>query len=134
MPPLSELCFGSKHELVTDVCRRLRTTRATGFVAVDKVGRPRGIMTERDIVNKVVGRTDLSTLQVLEVMTPNPLTGQDGITDAAIIKVLAENGFRHLPIVDTAGKLIRTHDTLALGSKLVRRLTRRGKVRKYCLR
>ena len=72
-----------------------------GAVAVLRNGDLAGILSERDIMNRVVavGRTP-GTTAVSEVMTPNPraVAADESIEECLFI--MREFGFRHLPIVD----------------------------------
>jgi CBS domain-containing protein len=72
-----------------------------GAVPVLRDGNLAGILSERDIMNRVVaiGRTP-GTTAVSEVMTPNPraVAADESIDECLFI--MREFGFRHLPIVD----------------------------------
>jgi CBS domain-containing protein len=72
-----------------------------GAVPVLRNGELTGILSERDIMNRVVavGRTP-GTTAVSEVMTANPraVSAEESIEDCLFI--MREFGFRHLPIVD----------------------------------
>ena len=72
-----------------------------GAVPVLRDGSLTGIISERDIMNRVVavGRTP-GTTAVSEVMTPNPraVAADESIEECLFI--MREFGFRHLPIVD----------------------------------
>ena len=72
-----------------------------GAVPVMRDGRLAGILSERDIMNRVValGRTP-GTTAVSEVMTPNPraVAADESIEECLFI--MREFGFRHLPIID----------------------------------
>ena len=72
-----------------------------GYVIVVDGGRLVGILTERDILNKVLGKMqDLGTVTVDAVMTPDPevLTLDDAIVYA--LQKMSVGGFRHVPLVD----------------------------------
>jgi len=60
-----------------------------------------GILSERDIMNRVVavGRTP-GTTAVSEVMTANPRAVPADETIEECLFIMSEFGFRHLPIVD----------------------------------
>ncbi len=72
-----------------------------GAVPVLRSGSLVGILSERDIMNRVValGRTP-GTTAVSEVMTANPraIEADESIEECAFL--MREFGFRHLPIVD----------------------------------
>jgi len=62
-----------------------------------------GILTERDILLKVVSeRTDMSTIKISGIMTPNPESFRETDPIAAVIMKMQAGGYRHAPIVDAA--------------------------------
>lgn len=66
-----------------------------------------GILTERDLMTRVVAKArDPAKTAVSEVMTPNPhcVTPDMKVADAVLIMI--ERGFRHLPIMTEAGKIL----------------------------
>jgi len=77
-----------------------------GAVPVMRDGNLVGILSERDIMNRVVavGRTP-GTTAVSEVMTPNPRAVNADETVEECLFIMREFGFRHLPIVE--GKEVR---------------------------
>jgi CBS domain-containing protein len=72
-----------------------------GAVPVLRNGELVGILSERDIMNRVVavGRTP-GTTAVSEVMTANPRAVAADESIEECLFVMREFGFRHLPIVD----------------------------------
>ena len=80
-----------------------------------------GILTERDILLKVLGKeTDLSKLTVEKVMTPNPTTLLEENTLAVALNRMSVGGYRHLPILKN-GKpvgIISVRDVLKYLAKL----------------
>jgi CBS domain-containing protein len=71
-----------------------------GAVLVCEAGRPIGIMTERDVLMKIVARDVSQNEPVDRFMTQNPqtLTGDRTIGEA--ISLMNSEGFRNIPIVD----------------------------------
>ena len=72
-----------------------------GALPVLRNGELAGIVSERDIMNRVVavGRTP-GTTEVAEVMTANPrAVGADESVEECLF-IMREFGFRHLPIVE----------------------------------
>ena len=72
-----------------------------GALPVLRDGQLAGIVSERDIMNRVVavGRTP-GTTQVAEVMTANPRAVAADETVDECLFIMHEFGFRHLPIVE----------------------------------
>jgi len=77
-----------------------------GAVAVVDDGVLKGIFTERDVMLRVVLRTrDAREVRVVEVMTsPVETTHADAASDE-VLNFMLEHHIRHLPIVDSAGKV-----------------------------
>lgn len=100
-----------------------------GALPVLRDGQLAGILSERDIMNRVVavGRTP-GTTAVSEVMTANPraVDANESIEDCLFI--MREFGFRHLPIVE--GKslkgLVSLRDVLMHQAAEIERQTRRA--------
>ncbi len=100
-----------------------------GAVPVLRNGELVGILSERDIMNRVVavGRTP-GTTAVTEVMTANPraVSADEAIEECLFI--MREFGFRHLPIVE--GKevkgLVSLRDVLMHQANEIERQTRRA--------
>ena len=87
---------------------RLMAERNVGALpVVGEGGRLVGILSERDIVRRVVaaGRDPDST-RVSEVMTPDPVTVRPDYTLADALRVMAQLNVRHLPVVDEGGRLV----------------------------
>jgi CBS domain-containing protein len=76
--------------------------KSIGAVLIVENDKVAGIFTERDLMTKVVGQDlDTKTTTIGQVMTRSPKTAR--VDDAAIdcLELMAEGGFRHLPVVDT---------------------------------
>ena len=65
-----------------------------------------GIMTERDVLMKVVARHVDYDKPVDEFMTPNPRTLRPSDTIGDAINLMHEAGLRNIPIVDEGGEAI----------------------------
>ena len=108
---------------------RYMMEHGVGAVPVLRDGNLTGILSERDIMNRVVavGRTP-GTTAVSEVMTANPraVAADESIEECLFI--MREFGFRHLPIVD--GKelkgLVSLRDVLMHHVAEIERQTRRA--------
>jgi len=100
-----------------------------GAVPVLRNGELVGILSERDIMNRVVavGRTPGTTV-VSEVMTANPRAVDAGESIEECLFIMREFGFRHLPIVD--GKelkgLVSLRDVLMHQAAEIERQARRA--------
>jgi CBS domain-containing protein len=100
-----------------------------GAVPVLRNGELIGILSERDIMNRVVavGRTP-GTTAVSEVMTANPRAVHADESIEECLFIMREFGFRHLPIMD--GKeikgLVSLRDVLMHQAAEMERQTRRA--------
>lgn len=84
-------------------------TRANcgSVLIVDTPGTLLGIVTERDLMTRVLAKAlNPERTLVSDVMTRNPhcVLPETRVADAVLIMI--ERGFRHLPIVSTAGKIL----------------------------
>ena len=75
--------------------------RVGALLVVDE-GRLVGIISERDYARKVIlmGRSSKDTF-VREIMTPNPVTITCDTSVDEAMRVMTENRFRHLPVVNS---------------------------------
>jgi len=87
-----------------------------GYVlVVDEERRPAGIMSEREVLMRIVARDVKYDAPVGSFMSSieETLTASDPI--AAGIEIMNRGGERHIPIVDTAGRavaVLRTRDII----------------------
>jgi CBS domain-containing protein len=78
----------------------LMRAHGSGALLVIDSERLVGILTERDIVFRVVARDlDSHITSVLEVMTPSPMTVEPDRTFGHALMQMHKNGFRHLPVM-----------------------------------
>jgi CBS domain-containing protein len=93
---------------VTEAMRAMQNEHR-GCVVITEDGTPDsrliGIFTERDILYRVVDRgRNPATLPLSEVMTVDPDGVPRGATLAWVLNEMAVGGFRHVPVVDAAGR------------------------------
>jgi CBS domain-containing protein len=66
-----------------------------------------GMFTERDVVRRVVLKgLDARTTPVAEVMTKSVVTVRENADRPSVLRIMNENNFRHLPVVDASGKVL----------------------------
>jgi CBS domain-containing protein len=79
----------------------LMTNHRIGALPVIRGTELIGILTERDLVSRVVvPRCDPEKTPVTRVMTENPITITADRTPCDALNLMHERGFRHLPVVD----------------------------------
>ncbi len=112
---------------------RLMAENHVGAVVVVESGRIAGIFTERDVLNKVLaGGLDPDSTALETVMVADPQTIQADRPLAHALHMMADGGFRHVPVVDAHGVplgMVSARD--ALGEDIVdleRDLRRRDEV------
>jgi CBS domain-containing protein len=90
------------NDSVGHVLQLLRAQR-TGAALICEEGKLVGILTERDALKLMARDANLSA-PVREVMTSPPTTVSSTATVSEAIRVMAEGGYRHLPMIDPNGR------------------------------
>ena len=81
--------------------------RCGSVLIVDAGGTMLGILTERDLMTKIVAkRRDPETTPVSDIMTHNPhfIAPETTVSDAVLI--MKRHNFRHLPIISSTSKIL----------------------------
>ena len=96
-----------RDETVLTVADRMRQRNVGTVVVVDRENRVVGIVTDRDLVVRVLAdRRDPEATMVEDVMTPNPTTvTEHGARDISLL-LMKDGGFRRLPVVDDRQHLL----------------------------
>jgi CBS domain-containing protein len=82
----------------------LMRREAVGCVLVCAGERLVGIFTERDLTRRLLALDKPLTLTLAECMTPNPATVHAKDSIGAAVRRMEVGGYRHLPVVDEAGR------------------------------
>jgi CBS domain-containing protein len=91
---------------ISEVSRTLAREQVGALVVVDS-GKLVGIISERDIVNRVVAEDrDPKRTPVAEVMTSKVKTVNKNATSRQALELMHEGRFRHLPMVDADGGVL----------------------------
>jgi CBS domain-containing protein len=101
----TEILDSSKDKPVSEIANIMKDQKI-GAVPITENGKLIGIVSERDIVTRLVieGRdSDLTTAQ--EIMTTNIISVTDNDEINFALYKMRENNIRHMPVVDTDGKL-----------------------------
>ncbi len=86
---------------IQDAAKRMRDTNVSSLLVVDSEGKPRGIVTERDIVRKACVN-DVSTSKVTnkEIMSSRLITIDPDSSASTAVDIMLRNNIRHLLVVD----------------------------------
>lgn len=91
---------------VREVCQSLRD-QGVGALAVVDEGNLVGIISERDVVTRVVAPgADPQMTFVSEVMTSPVRTVTEDISSLEALELMHDGRFRHLPVLDRGGRLV----------------------------
>lgn len=99
--------LADEDESVQVAAARMTARNVGTLVVCDDARRPTGILTDRDVALKVVGRAlDPFTTRVADVMTHAPQTVQEDTPIEQALAVMRRGPFRRLPVVDASGALV----------------------------
>ena len=90
--------------LLVEAAKIMHEREIGSVIVVDKGGRVRGIVTERDVVAAIAHGFDPKSTRVWEVMTENPAIIRENERVSAALERISESGVRHLPVVDENGR------------------------------
>ncbi|GIW79302.1 MAG: hypothetical protein KatS3mg105_1109 [Gemmatales bacterium] len=103
--PLGAPRYVAPHQSVAEAVALMRQERV-GCLLVCQDEQVAGIFTERDLLRRVMAKGQPLTINVSECMTPSPVVVHPKESVASAIRKMSEGGYRHLPVVDEAGKAI----------------------------
>jgi len=87
----------------------------SGYVLIVENDRPAGIMSERDVLMKIVARDVKYESSVADFISPIPATLTNSEPIAKALNLMIEKGVDNIPIVDAGGKataVLRTIDVI----------------------
>jgi CBS domain-containing protein len=94
-----KVLLATPETLVTDAAQMM-AEKNTGAVMVVDAERLVGIVTERDVVFRVVARgLDAGATRLADVMTRDPRTCDPDKPFGYALVLMHDNGFRHLPVI-----------------------------------
>jgi CBS domain-containing protein len=92
---------------VRDAACAMTRANCGSVLVIDGAGAMQGILTERDLMTRVLAKgLDADATPVTQVMTRNPrcVAPETKVADAVVIMI--ERGFRHLPVLGEAGRVL----------------------------
>ena len=93
----------SPNTSATDVISRMKEARLGCALVLDN-GKLVGIFTERDLLNKLTGKTSLSpSTPVAQLMSPNPEVLLDTDSVAVAVNKMSLGRYRHIPVQKSDG-------------------------------
>lgn len=97
------LITATRDMTVRNACRLMAEKRIGAMLVVENL-RIVGIFTERDALNKVLATSiDPDTTKLSQVMVADPMTIRDDKPLGFALAMMADGGFRHVPVVDDNG-------------------------------
>ena len=95
-----------KTDTVSKAVAQMSEKNYGSIVVVDNQDKVIGICTERDILKKLVHKNlDPSTTRLEEIMTPDPRVGNADDEVLDWLRIMSNDRFRRLPVVDEKGKI-----------------------------
>jgi CBS domain-containing protein len=92
---------------VHDAACAMTRANCGSVLILDGVGKMQGILTERDLMTRVLAKgLDANATVVTQVMTRQPRCVGPEVKVADAVLIMIERGFRHLPIVDPGGHVL----------------------------
>ena len=93
---------------VADAIQLMLDKRVGAVAVVDKDGHVAGIFTERDVLRKLaLSGKDPKSTPVSEMMTAPVILATQSTSPGEALSVMVEHHFRHLPVVDDGGRLLK---------------------------
>ena len=87
---------------VQEAANRMKDKNVSSLVVVDEIGRPLGLITERDLVRKVcIHDVSTSKLIIKEIMSSPLITIDSNSSASEAVDMMLRNNVRHLLVVDS---------------------------------
>ncbi len=101
-----DVCTARKDESLLNASRKM-LEYGVGSIIIVEDGKPVGIVTERDILKKVVARNKVpSKVKLEEIMSSPLITIKPTTSLREATDIMRKRGIRRLPIIDDSGNLI----------------------------
>jgi len=119
----SKPIISSTTDSITTVTQLLRSKRAPAAIIVGPEGGLAGIVSDKDITCRVVAkRLDPSSVEIGEVMTPNPICVNAADSALDSLTTMVEKRIRYLPVVDDSGAITGVLDVSKCLNNAITRL------------
>ena len=91
---------------VSDAVNIMSEKNYGSVIIVDKQEKVIGVVTERDIVKKLINNNmSPKTTKLEDIMTPNPRVANENDDVLDWLRIMSNDRFRRLPVVDSNGKI-----------------------------
>jgi CBS domain-containing protein len=102
----TEVCTVRKGDSVHNLAKRM-IEYGVGSAVVIENGRPLGIVTEKDLIAKIVARNKVpSQVRIEEIMTSPIITINPNTSLREAADIMIKRGIRRLPVVNDSGNLV----------------------------
>jgi CBS domain-containing protein len=102
----SPLTFGPDDKVIVAV-RAMSEKNYGASVIVDSGNKPVGIITERDFMRRLLAKgLDANTTPIRDIMTSELKLASEDDQVVDWLRLMSNERFRHLPVVDAQGKLL----------------------------
>lgn len=93
--------------LVSSAVREMCQRNFGSVVIVDDQHKVEGIVTERDLMRKLINEgKDPNNTRLADIMTPNPRCAQESDQVVDWLRIMSNERFRRVPVVNAEGKLV----------------------------
>ena len=89
-----------------EACREMIERGVGSAVVVGPDGKPAGIVTDRDTLKVVAGGRDAGAMTVRDCLTRKVSTATESMDVLEAARTMREKNFRHLVVIDEAGRLV----------------------------
>ena len=87
-------------DTIGEAAEKMNAANVGAVVVVEDMVRIVGIVTERDLLRAVASRARAAEARVRQWMTADPVTIGPELTIEEAAKIMFDNNFRHLPVVE----------------------------------
>ena len=95
-----------RNDKVSDAVKLMSEKNYGSVVIVDNNNKVTGICTERDILKRLVNnKLNPEKTKIEQIMTENPRVGKEDDEVLSWLRVMSNDRFRRLPVVDNSGKI-----------------------------
>ena len=99
--PRRDIRAVTEKDTVLDCAKTMKDLHVAAMIVVDGAGKLIGIVTERDMVQRVLAKgLDPKTTTMADIMTRNPDTLKPDDSAADALELMRSRNFRHLPVAE----------------------------------